>query len=689
MRQIDITFDTLGARAIPVGYQGDNLALQVAIDCSEVVADYPNAMAHIIVTDPEGEQHEDLAWMRNGTLLWQVRTVDTAIAGTGDVRVSFTDTDEDTVLKTAHAAIVVLELTDADDEIPTQLANWMAQAGITLTELRQSMVAIEQMEASTDKAADAAHAAADRLNDMDVIVTTLSAGTSATVDLTDVDGHARLTLGIPRGADGNDGANGADGRDGTDGANGTNGQDGQDGQDGADGQDGVSPSVSVTTITGGHQVSITDANGTTTFDVMDGADGEDGEDGADGNDGSNGSDGQDGVSPTVTVTEITGGHTVTITDADGDHSFNVMDGADGQDGQDGADGQDGQDGAAGADGQTGPAGPGVPSGGTTGQVLKKKSGTDYDTEWANESGGGSSAEMVVPEFTISGSSATCDMTYADVLAAVKDGTCVQALCKATTPYRLYRVSSYDNNAVTFCFRNVTGAGKILESNYITFFANGTATYSTSQTADERNLADAYSNQSTYAVGDYCIYNGKFYRCTTAISTAESWTSGHWTQVTAGDELQDKYVKPSGGIPSSDLASAVQTSLGKADSAYQKPSGGIPGTDLASGVIPTVPSASSATPQALGTAAAGSSSNYSRADHVHAKPTAADIGAIAAPGTAGTNGQVLTSNGNGGQSWQTISGLLPAVTSSDNGKFLQVSNGAWAAVTVPTAVGVSF
>ena len=44
-----------------------------------------------------------------------------------------------------------------------------------------------------------------------------------------------------------------------------------------------------------------------------------------------------------------------------------------------------------------------------------------------------------------------------------------------------------------------------------------------------------------------------------------------------------YQKPSGGIPSTDLASGVQTSLGKADTAYQKPSGGIPSTDLASAV----------------------------------------------------------------------------------------------------------
>lgn len=41
-------------------------------------------------------------------------------------------------------------------------------------------------------------------------------------------------------------------------------------------------------------------------------------------------------------------------------------------------GKDGTDGVNGADGV------GVPSGGTTGQVLAKKSNTDYDTEWVDE-----------------------------------------------------------------------------------------------------------------------------------------------------------------------------------------------------------------------------------------------------------------------------------------------------------------
>ena len=40
----------------------------------------------------------------------------------------------------------------------------------------------------------------------------------------------------------------------------------------------------------------------------------------------------------------------------------------------------------------------VPSGGTTGQVLKKASNTDYDTEWANESGGGGGTSDIAEEY---------------------------------------------------------------------------------------------------------------------------------------------------------------------------------------------------------------------------------------------------------------------------------------------------
>ena len=98
---------------------------------------------------------------------------------------------------------------------------------------------------------------------------------------------------------------------------------------GVNGEDGDSPTIAVSDITGGHVLTITDKNGTRSVNVLNG---EDGEDGGPGPAGSPGTPGADGYSPTVAVTTITGGHRVTITDANGTHSFDVMDGEDGEGG---------------------------------------------------------------------------------------------------------------------------------------------------------------------------------------------------------------------------------------------------------------------------------------------------------------------------------------------------------------------
>lgn len=49
------------------------------------------------------------------------------------------------------------------------------------------------------------------------------------------------------------------------------------------------------------------------------------------------------------------------------------------------------------------------------------------------------------------------------------------------------------------------------------------------------LASEYSSSKTYAVGDYCFHAGTLYECTTAITTAENWTSGHWTAAKLADD----------------------------------------------------------------------------------------------------------------------------------------------------------
>jgi hypothetical protein len=149
--------------------------------------------------------------------------------------------------------------------------------------------------------------------------------------------------------------------------------------------------------------------------------------------GPTGSPGAPGYSPTVTVTDITGGHRVTITDASGAHTFDVMDGQGGSGGSSNVLGGYNvsieliqiSDGAGGwidayyvdassvpgvqvGDWIVGNNNPGlamfrvegfdsgdpygtslvilrrdiIPAGGTTGQVLRKKSDSDYDVEWA-------------------------------------------------------------------------------------------------------------------------------------------------------------------------------------------------------------------------------------------------------------------------------------------------------------------
>ena len=51
-----------------------------------------------------------------------------------------------------------------------------------------------------------------------------------------------------------------------------------------------------------------------------------------------------------------------------------------------------------------------------------------------------------------------------------------------------------------------------------------------------HTAAVYDSTKTYAVGDYVVYDGALYKCTTAVTTAEEWTAAHWTETTVGEEL---------------------------------------------------------------------------------------------------------------------------------------------------------
>ena len=51
-----------------------------------------------------------------------------------------------------------------------------------------------------------------------------------------------------------------------------------------------------------------------------------------------------------------------------------------------------------------------------------------------------------------------------------------------------------------------------------------------------DIAPVYNPDATYALGAYCTHDNTLYKCTTAITTAEAWTAGHWTAVSVGAVL---------------------------------------------------------------------------------------------------------------------------------------------------------
>ena len=81
---------------------------------------------------------------------------------------------------------------------------------------------------------------------------------------------------------------------------------------GTNGTNGTSPVVSVSAITGGNRITITDVNGTKTIDVL------------------NGSKGNDGTSPTVNVSKSGKVTTISITDKNGTKTTTINDGSDGK-----------------------------------------------------------------------------------------------------------------------------------------------------------------------------------------------------------------------------------------------------------------------------------------------------------------------------------------------------------------------
>lgn len=192
------------------------------------------------------------------------------------------------------------------------------------------------------------------------------------------------------------------------------GSQGPQGSPGTPGQDGVIPSITANATVGSStgtpvcQVTKTGTDAAPTFtfafDGIVGPQGQQGIQGATGAQGEPGDDGADGITPSITaaatVDANVGTPSVQVvktgTDAAPVFTFNFSN-------------IKGDTGAQGAAGTNGTNGVGVPTGGSVGQVLAKASGTDYDTEWVNQSGGGGGSNR---GFFTNGDQLSWDQIYA-------------------------------------------------------------------------------------------------------------------------------------------------------------------------------------------------------------------------------------------------------------------------------------
>lgn len=138
----------------------------------------------------------------------------------------------------------------AQDAVSTYVGQAQTAAEEAAAARRSAETAAGEAAASKSAAQAAAASAAEEaqaVEDLTVAANTLSPGSSATVTKTKENGVYKLTFGLPQGAKGETGAAGSPGAN------------------------GVSPTVAVTDIPGGHRVTITDAEGAESFDVLDGA----------------------------------------------------------------------------------------------------------------------------------------------------------------------------------------------------------------------------------------------------------------------------------------------------------------------------------------------------------------------------------------------------------------------------------
>jgi len=237
----------------------------------------------------------------------------------------------------------------------------------------------------------------------------------------------------------------------------------------------------------------------------------------------------------------------------------------------GPEGPQGPEGQTGQTGPEGPAGPGVPAGGTFGQYLVKGIGGDYQAIWQDLP---ASAEG---QFTIL---AQNSIVYPGVFEAISTGADLLSAINAGRPIVMRFTDSANGSAQHDLYLNNLSIETGDSSTIVYALFYGVDNNYGSDHYDDTQELRIWKLISTSAEQD--ALSGTVEYISIPLTHGSGGTSDYdqlsnRPQINGNTLTGNKtaaqlglgtYRKPSGGIPKTDLASAVQTSLGKADTALQ-------------------------------------------------------------------------------------------------------------------------
>ena len=296
-----VTVKEKGDQNIIIGRRGTYETEQIVFDVTYLVETFGDGVAMLMVKRPSDTYAYPATVTReDNNVIWTVSEVDTGVKGHGECELFWYVNDATGLAKSVIYSVAILrDIAETYTDPPEAWETWIDE----MSQLSAETMAYA--EEAVDAAGDALEAKADAVDAKDAAVIAQGAAETAAENAQSAVAHYPKIEGgywyvWTNGTWVNTGvkAEGVDGK-------------------------GITSVVGAKTSTSGlvdtytMTVTYTDnTHDTITFTVTNGRDGTDG------------TDGVDGVSPEVTITAITGGHTVTITDADhpSGQSFDVMDG---------------------------------------------------------------------------------------------------------------------------------------------------------------------------------------------------------------------------------------------------------------------------------------------------------------------------------------------------------------------------